>query len=173
MQRQAQKPRGQQTAAAARETRGANALSRWTLSAHSGHLGQRLGGLQRERWWRAAWSPDTATSAGLGHCDDGVVQVHVDPSQDDKRSVTGRCCRVAEHPLPARAHFCGALLSPKKQHEDYWMARRAGEKRCSACVKAATRLRAMSEFARGVRRLPANTNKNARVRSLATWVSVA
>jgi hypothetical protein len=31
----------------------------------------------------------------------------------------------------------------------------------------------MSEFARGERRLQANTNKNARVRYLATWVSVA
>ena len=47
------------------------------------------------------------------------------------------------------SHFCGALLSPTKQHEDDWLARRAGEKRCSACGKAATRQFGMSEFARG------------------------
>ena len=73
MQRQAQKPRGHQTA-------GAQGAPAQTLSAHSGHLGQRHDGLQRERWWRAAWSLDTATAAGLGRRDDGVVQVHVNTS---------------------------------------------------------------------------------------------
>ena len=138
MQRQAQKPRGQQTA-------GAQGAPAQTLSAHSGHLGQRHGGLQRERWWRAAWSPDTAISAGLGRRDDGVVQVHVNTSQDSlasTRRMPPQCTSVLQplqrerflfhnhaHCLRAGPAVSWRVAEPKTKHEDYICDR------CAACCK--------------------------------------
>ena len=104
MQRQAQKPRGHQTA-------GAQGAPAQTLSAHSGHLGQRHDGLQRERWWRAAWSLDTATAAGLGRRDDGVVQVHVNTSVPDAASAP-----AADPAVGSPAAAAGARLVSEPYH---------------------------------------------------------